>query len=101
MLSWAEIQPGRPRRASLILLWKSSVVGDAPENKTVNLWRLSCVLKVKILAKVHFGVTCGTFEKMPDFLYDFHTVGCSFVGLLHVHAHSDVLLVYLFHDNYI
>ena len=35
MLSWMDLQPGRPLRVSLILLWKSLLAGDAPKNKTL------------------------------------------------------------------
>ena len=70
--------------------------------EVVRIW-VQCYL-VESMAKVHFRVMCDTFEEMPDFLYGFHMVGCSFegfVGLSYVDGHYDLLLVFLFHDNYI
>ena len=48
MLSCMEMHSGRLRNASLILLWKSSLAGDAPKNRTLNRCRPSCVLKVEM-----------------------------------------------------
>ena len=48
ILSCIDLQPGSPSSAALTLSWNTSVAGDAPKSKTLNLCRPSCVWKVDI-----------------------------------------------------